>query len=206
MTLKRSSVEGTVSAPRYSEAFADAHGDERLHGRYFTYKTDAGLVAGCAISVTFTIDRPAKDVWPYFKDFSLWQKDHYYSGVVGDLEGKTFSLSDKPNDAELPHYYRVIRVIPEHLIVIHQPIPETDIPGMPGLGGISPGFGVFILNEYDGKTAITILMEHSSYASRTQDMSEEDALAPWREIMSDAQMKLRDLFIPDLKQLVYEGR
>src|SRR6266516_5614783 len=141
MNLRRDRLsprDGTVDATYY-EGHAHADGDERMNIRYYTYRTDAGLVAGATTSVMFTVDRPARDVWPYLKDFNLWQSayDHYYSGVVGDLEGLSVGGSDKPIDSpgELP--YEVIRAIPEYLIVLAQPAPEEgaalEETGLPGL-------------------------------------------------------------------------
>src|SRR5688572_26059738 len=101
------STEGTALAPKFYEGPSVVHGDIRQHRRYYTYRIDSGKVAGYAVSVMFTIERPAKEVWPYFKDFNLWQncRDHYYSGVAGDLDGKTLRLSMKPNDPG-PHQYK----------------------------------------------------------------------------------------------------
>jgi len=206
MTVNKFSVEGTVPARTYYEGPADFNGDERIHARYFAYQTDAGLVVGDTYSIMFTIDRPAKDVWRYLKDFNLWQNEHnhYYSGVLGDLEGKTFRLSNKPDDPG-PHYYEVLKVIPEYLIVINQPIPaDGSSAELPGLGGISPGFHVFMLNEHDGKTTVSVFMQH---AARAETKNEQEALEPWREIVeTDAQPKWREDFIRTLKRLVYEGR
>lgn len=191
---------------RYYEGPADINDDEFIRARYFTYQTEEGLVAGDVYSVMFTIDRPAKDVWKYMKDFNLWQNEHqhYYSGVIGDLEGKTFRLSSKPDD-DGPHYYEVLKVIPEYLIVINQPVPEDGTSaGVPGLGGVSPGFHVFMLNEHAGRTTVTVFMTH---AARAKGKDEEAALEPWREIVErDAQPKWRNDFIRTLKRLVCQAR
>jgi len=193
------SGEGTPQSPRYYEGTAEIRDDVHQRRRYFTYRTGDVLVAGYAGSVMFTIDRPARDVWPCLKDFNLWQSSHrhYYSGVVGDLEGKTFRLSSEPNDSG-PHQYDVIRVIPEHLIVISQPVPKDG-----ANGGVSPGFHVFMLNEHGGKTIVTILLEH---AIGTTDKTEEQAVEYWRAMTPEFQMKWRDIFIPNLKKLVLQGR
>src|SRR5262249_29731254 len=120
MTVNKFEVEATVPGRTYYEGPSDVNADERIHARYFTYKTKDALVAGDCYCIMFTIDRPAKEVWRYLRDFNLWQNEHhhYYSGVIGDLEGQTFRLSDKPNDPG-PHYYEVLKVIPEYLIVIN---------------------------------------------------------------------------------------
>src|SRR2546430_10199387 len=94
-------TEGTTSVPRSYEGPVDVSDDVSVRQRYYTYRTDAGWVACKTLNVMFTIDQPVKDVWRYFKDFNLWQNSyhHYYSGVVGDLEGRTVRLTlGKPGD------------------------------------------------------------------------------------------------------------
>ncbi len=181
---------------RYHDGPADAIGDVRVRGRFFTQETESGLIAGATWNVMFVIDRPVKDVWPVFKDFNAWQNSfgHYYSGVVGDLEGRTFALGTA--DDLGPPRYEVLKVIPEYLIVIRQPIPDDE-----GNGGISPGFHAFTLSEHAGSTTITATMEHST---RTSDLSETDALRRWQEFAPEWQQKWRDIFIPALRKLVDE--
>lgn len=191
---------GTALASRFYEGPADIRGDIHLHQRYFIYQTQAGQVAGKTLNVMFTIERRAKYVWPYFKDFNLWQNSlhHYYSGVLGDLEGGTFRLTvgSDPNDPGRPSAeYKVMRVIPEHVIILSQLAPQA-----PGVPSISPDCHVFMLNEHDGKTVVTGLMEH---AALSKDMTEDQALARWRAMAPDSQYKWRDVFIPALKKLVY---
>jgi len=154
-------------------------------------------MTGTTTNVMFTIDRPAKAVWPYLRDFNLWQNSyhHYYSGVAGDLEGRTIRLvigSDLNAPERLSAEYRVVRVIPEHLLMISQVVVE-DGP-VAGMGGLT----VFMLNEHDEKTVITILMQHDRL---TQALTEEEALAPWRASAPENLMKWRDFFIPTLKRL-----
>jgi hypothetical protein len=179
---------------KYYEGPCETWGDARLHFRYYSSDTDAGKMVGVVASITFVLDRPASDVWPHFKDFNLWHNscDHYYSGVLGDLEGKTFRLSKKPNEPG-PHQYRVVKVIHEHLI-------EFDQRGS-WEGGSQPfdGYGVYMLNNHGEKTLVTILMQH---ASRMEDKTQEEALDFWRRIVTDAHRKWRDAFIPTLEQLV----
>jgi hypothetical protein len=210
-TRQQRTADGTVQVTQFHEGPAHMQDDVQLHQRYFTYKTDAGIVAGCDMTAMFTIDRPAKDVWPYIRDFNRWQNayGYYYSGVVGDLYSsaecdlgkETFRISiKKPNEApqQYPYDYKVLRVIPERLIVFFQPVPDDG-----STGGVSPGFHVFMLNEDKGKTVVTVLMEH---ASRTQETSEEEALAYWKGETPEAVRCWRDSFIPTLKKLVYEGK
>jgi hypothetical protein len=124
-----------------------------------------------------------------------------YSSAECNLGEETFHISiHKPNEpAEIyPHVYQVLRVIPERLIVAFQPIPKE----ASSTGGVSPGFHVFLLSEHVGKTVVTCIMEH---ASRTQDLSEEEALALCREDSQVAMRFWRDVFIPTLKKLVYDS-
>jgi hypothetical protein len=193
---------GTVLTPNYYEGLVNTKGDERQNRRHFAYKTNAGLMTGSATSVMFTVDRPAKDVWPYFKDFNLWQNSyhHYYSGVLGDLEGKTFRLTlggglDDPRGTS--NEYKVLRVIPQYLIVLSQVVPDDS------RGDRMGGFMVFMLNEHEGKTVVTIMMQHDRI---TKDLPEEQALDFWREFAPNTMMKWRDHFIPTLKRLVYESK
>lgn len=203
--------EGSVREPTYYEGPEDIQGDVRLRGRYFTYRTELGLVAGCNTSILFAIDRPVRQVWPYFKDFNLWHTQHHYSGVVGDLEGKTFHLSLKPNDPArfdlARHQYQVVRVIPEYLIVIHQPV-QPVYEGLPGFGLVSPGFHMFALHEHGGATQVSVVMNHASVmedAVRGQGISVAEALHPWSndKALPEWHRKWRDDFIPGLKALVY---
>lgn len=206
MGVNKFSIEATVPERTYYEGPTDINHDEKICARYFTYKTELGLAAGDCYCIMFTIDRSAKEVWRYLRDFNLWQNEHnhYYSGVLGDLEGKTFSISNRRDDPG-PHYYEVLKVIPEYLIVINQPVPlDGTSAGLPGLGGISPGFHIFMLNEYDGKTTVSVFMQH---VARAETQNESNAVEPWRELVErDAQPKWRDGFIRTLKRLVYEGR
>lgn len=203
MTVNTFHIESTHQGRTYSAAPSHDGGDERIRQRYFTYQTDKGLVAGVSVNVLFTLQRPARVVWPIISDFNVWQNlgtAHSYSGILRELEGKSFGLHVGPNDRR-PHYYEVVKVIPEYLIVINQPIPaDGSSAGYPGKGGVSPGFHVFMLNEHEGRTTVSIYMEHSAIADSADA---EEALAPWRESRAPAYLsKWRDEFIPSLKNLV----
>lgn len=198
---------GTAEAPNYYDGPSDVAGDVSVNQRFYTFATDAGLVAGKTMNVTFTIDRPSKDVWPVFKDFNLWQSSHHiYSAIVGDSEGKRLRISNSSAPGVwLGDGYDVIRVLPERTIVLSQPVPDgsslsSTVAGFQG-GGISPGFHVFTLAERAGKTTVNVLMQH---ARRTTDLSEEDALKIWRELAPQSQAKWLDPFIPTLKRRVNE--
>jgi hypothetical protein len=201
---------GTLHAPHYLEAHKDQNDDVHLRTRLFTYDTDSGIVAGGVWNIVCTIDRPVKQVWPFFKDFNLWMNSYgyYWPGVLGDMytseerdvDRKTFPITiKKPNEPPREvNLYQLVNVIPEHMIVLWQPIVE----GHPH-GGVSPGFNVFMLNEQAGKTLVTITMEH---ATRATGKTEEEALAPWREIAKEVHAFWRDIFIPNLRKLAYKDK
>jgi hypothetical protein len=100
----------------------------------------------------------------------------------------------------------VIRVIPEHVIIVQQPIPDEgedySIAAGHSQGGVSPGVMVFMISEYGGQTVLNIFMEHRF---RTSTLTEDEAIATfwW---MPDALLKWREVFIPALKMLVYDGK
>src|SRR5688572_29942110 len=157
MSTRTFAIEGT--RPRtYHESLSDVNGDERIRQRFFTSESEKGLIAGVSANIMFTIERPASAVWAVISDFNRWQNafSHRYSGVVGELEGKTFGLRIGDHDNR-PHYYEVVKVVPEYLLVINQPIPpDGTSAGFPGTGGVSPGFHVFMLSEYADSTTVTI--------------------------------------------------
>ena len=199
--MKKNSVEGTVSELKYDEGPVYVNDDIWLHERYYTYKADERLVSGWTMTAVVIFDRPVRDVWPYVKDWNLFMNSYgyYWSGVAGDLEGKSFYFIAKGSNepvAEYPYEYQVLRVIPEHLITISQPIPKDG-----GNGGVSPGFHVITLDERDKKTIVTFTLEH---AVGMEDMNEERAAGVWRE--AGQQKMWGGHFIPTLKRLVYEGK
>jgi hypothetical protein len=134
--------------------------------------------------------------------------NYYYSGVVRDLEGQTFSLSMKPNDTEMPHLYKVDKVIDEHLIVMSQPVltdEDLEVYSIPGMGGASGGYHVFMLAEHGGQTRISVYMEHESVMARGADadtITPDEALQPWRDMLPGAIDRWRDDFIPALRKAV----
>ena len=205
--------QGTLQNPKHYEETPVNQNDIHISAQYFAYSTPEGVVSGTNLNVMFTLNRRAKEVWPKFKDFSRWQKGHLYSGVLGDIEGKMFYLSadraaagvKEPGQKEIRLLYQVAKVIPEYLIVLRQPVETNRVEVFPGLGGVSPGYHVFMLNEHEGKTTITALMNHASLmqaASQGAEMSDEEAIRPWRAMMQEGIRKWRDEFIPDLKKLL----
>jgi len=191
-------AESTAGFRNYHEGPSEVHGDVRLHQRYFTYKTASGWVAGKTFNVMLSLDRPAKDVWPLVKDFNLWQNcdHHYYSGVLGDLEGESVRLtlgSDLNDPNRLFGDYQVVKVIPQNLIAVSQLVAQ-DGP----LAGVA-GYTVLMLNEHENQTVITVLIEHHR---PSPGLTEDETLIPWRKMATDSQRKWRDAFIPTLKKLI----
>jgi hypothetical protein len=187
-------------------------GDLRIKLRLFTYATDKGLVAGATTNVVFTLKQPVRVAWPILKDFNLWQNDadHFYSKAAGDCEpGEKFYLEERgqTQGAETDReWYEMISIVPEYFFAFTQPpVTEGVSPGLPGLGGVSPGSHVFMVNEHDGECLVTITMEHGSYAAHDHDTSDDEALAPWREITPEWPLKWRQSFVPVLKKLVDEA-
>ena len=208
MTVNTFFIDATAVPRTYYEGFSDINTDEKIHQHYFTAPSESGLVAGVSASVMFTVDKPARDVWPIISDFNIWQRefDHVYSGVLAQLEGKTFSLGIKraPTDPPRPHYYEMVKVIPEHLLVINQPVPKDGTTaGFPGIPGVSPGFHIFMLNEHGDQTTISIYMEHAACAG-TSDV--QQAIEPWKKLVPEWQRKWREDFIRALKKSIREGR
>lgn len=210
MTLMSERTEaGVVRSPSYYEGPSHHDGDVHIDHRFFAYRTDSGLVSGIDSTVVFAVERLRKEVWPYFKDFNCWMNSHgyYWPGVVGDFySSETLELGDytyyisigNPHEfgKKYPYQYRMLRVIPERLIVVVQPVPENG-----GNGGISPGFHVHTLSEETGKTIVTNQMQH---ATRTQDQTEEQAVGVWRDASQDYVRFWSNSFIPNLRNLIYK--
>jgi len=198
---------GTWAAPKFREVFTQDEESTRMHGRCFTYRSGAGFVAGFRLSVMFAIDQPVASVWQYLKDFNLWQNSYgyFWSHVVGDADGQRVRLGFSPAEP-MPYEYDV-KVIPEYVIVLSQP-PARESMEWPGLGEVDAGFHVVTLDEYDGQTIVTFQMEHASLMARApeaDEMTEDEAIAPWREGLEETGRMWRDFFIPDLTRLVSEG-
>jgi hypothetical protein len=192
-----STAQGTERVVDWTDGPKDVVGDVRIQQRFYREDTAAGRVVGKTLSVLFTVDAPAARVWLHLKDFNPWQNayGHYYSGVIGDLEGRTFRIGASADDLDGPHQYQVVRVIPEHLIVVLQP--QTAAPGQ------SPDSHTVMLTEQDGASIVSIVMQHATLLDDPAD--EEETLASWQEVARESQRKWRDIFIPTLKEQVANG-
>jgi hypothetical protein len=196
MTAAVHSAVATPLAPAFYDGPVDVREEVQLSQRFFSYPGETGWVTGKTFNVVFTLEYPVARVWPYLKDFNLWQNDygHFYSGIIGDMEGHDFTLTDTSSGETSQHAYRVVRVIPEHLIIVSQHPSEGA-----AVACVSPDHHVFMLSEYAGRTIVTGLMEHAALFNETV---EEKALAPWRAVAPESQRKWRDVFIPTLRQRV----
>lgn len=216
MTSKKLHIMQNYSGPEY------VNNDVHLQHRAYTYKANSRLVAAWDITMTFTIDRAASEVWSYFKDFNRWQNGYgyYYPAVVGELYSRedgalgdeTFQITiRRPNEADMvwPYVYRVLKVIPERLLITYQPIPEDG-----SNGGVSPGSAVCILDEHNGKTTVTIVMEHrhpvcdlyAYYGAENLPETDDKTLDILRREWMSVRQFWGEIFIPALKKLVYEGK
>jgi hypothetical protein len=202
----KKSDDATVKAPNFHKGPVHSHEDVSLKFRYFTYGTETGLVSGIEANAMFTVERPASMVWAAYKDWNRWMNSYgyFWSGVIGDLYSReardlgdeSFTgRTEKPGQPskDYPYQYRVLRITPERMIVVYQPIPDDG-----STGGVSPGFHVFLFNERNGITVVAAQMEH---ATRTKDKSVDEALVPWRELAPEYMKMWRDTFIPNLKAL-----
>jgi hypothetical protein len=189
--------QGTERVVNWTEGPNDVDGDVKIHQRFYSEETQAGLVVGKTLSILFTIDRPAEDVWPHLKDFNPWQNEygHYYSGVIGDLEGQTFRIGEGPDDLAGEHQYEVVRVIPQHVIFVLQP--------QMAAAGQSPDSHTIMLNEHEGRSAVSIIMQHATLVA--DPAKEAETLVYYREMAEESQRKWREIFIPTLKRQVADA-
>lgn len=209
---------GTMKAPQFREVTEIDADDAHLHAKIFSYESADGVVAGYEIGVLFTVDAPVAAVWPHFKDWNVWQShSHVYSGAPGDLYSderlglgtETFRIAAKTSPGlhgklggtwEDGNYqtddYIVLRVVPEHLIVIFQPAPE-------GTPAVSPGFHTFLLQEIDGRTTISGHMEHAKLAE--SELTEEELAEEWSTPAAHTTRFWHEVFIPALRAAVAQG-
>jgi hypothetical protein len=206
---------GTVKEPRYYDRIDFRKDDFGYKQKNYSYMTAKGPVVGLVSSLICTIDRPAQEVWPYLKDFNSFEGPFgiRYAGQDDSLAvwGDLYSSEEHDLGQEILTYggakntwksvpSRVIRVIPNHLLALFETIPADG-----SSDGMSPGFHVFTLNEHQGKSHVSGMMEH---AERLKYKTEEEAMdnsmwGPKRYNYSDSLSRWRDQFVPKLKELVY---
>jgi hypothetical protein len=174
-------------------------------------ESESGPISSLQIDVAFTLDRPPAAVWPHFSDFNQWHGSAGYryppsiGGMYSDPDGgigtETFKLTTVGLEGERsvwPDEFRVVKVIPERAVILHNTVPEDD-----RNGGVSPGFHVYLLrDDGDEASVATVFMEHST---RLPGATPDEALQAWRDDAPEFQRYWTELFIPELRRLAREG-
>ena len=196
--------EGNQVDLKYHEKIVTTRGDDVGELEFFSFKENGFSVAGANLVIAVTIDSPVKDVWPYFKNFNTWgNKTGYYywdasgkPGIHGDMKGKVVRLGPKEGGGL---EYVVHTVIPHRLIGKKEIPREVD-------GVLYSGDHAFILTERNGKTMITMVMQHTNRASHK---TEEELLKEWTPFiprLSQENNYFLDGFIPELRAAVKTGK
>lgn len=202
--------QGTFSSPKI--AHVAVLGDDGLTTRrtVFSYSKGTEEVVGTTTSVHFTINASAKEVWPTFQNFNLWQSQEgvSFTGPFGDREGELEYLMYQVGDRgkvtiDRSMVFIVEQIVPEHLIVIHSPLWESvDADGKP-TGSRHEGKNTFMLSEVDSETIVTAVMEHA-YHHYGPEAKEKSTLFLEKKIKQNKTRK-RDIwegFAPKIKALV----
>ena len=196
--------EGTKLNPKYHKIIVTKRNNDIAEVSFYSFKDNGFSVAGLNLSIEVVIDKPAKDVWPHFKNFNTWtNKTGYYywddttgkPGIFGDMQGKVVRLGPKEGGGL---EYVVHTVIPNKLIGKKEIPRERD-------GVISSGDHAFILTENNGKTLITMMMQHESKASHK---TEDELLKLWMGFIPRLNQEnnyFLDDFIRDLRAAVKAG-
>ncbi len=205
---------GSITSPRYYDRVDYKRDDVAYKQKNYTYMSAKGPVVGLVSSLICTIDAPSSEVWPYLKDFNSFEGPFgiRYTGqddqlvVWGDLYtdedhnlGQQTLQYGGPKNTWKSVPSRVLRVIPEHLLVLFE-----DVPADGSTDGMSPGFHTITLNEHVGVSHISMMLEH---AERLKVSTEELALerSMWGPNKYDYSQSLslwKDSFVPTLKALV----
>jgi hypothetical protein len=201
---------GTLSHPQFYPGQQYRDDDMLMTQRYFTYDSDRGLVSGIDVDVTIFFDHPRSIVWPVLQDHNSWQSPHgyfypspiqdLYTDTNGDLGTTTYRLKIKPPEGEMYEYpddYRVVKVIPERTIVLHQTVPTDD-----QHGGVSGGFHTFLLQDNaEGNCVVSVAMQHSTRKKEPGD----DPIEHWRAAAPGYEQFWSEIFVPELKRLVSQS-
>lgn len=196
-------VDGNLLTPKNLGTIKLSKGADKMQADFFSFEENGLVTAGYNVGIKFVINAPVKRVWPYFKDFNSWFNGHGYYlkaepgdgvAVPGDMEGQMMQLG---SSAKGPWglAYTIDTVIPNHLIVL------TEIPRKRE-GHISFGHHVFMLTSYDGKTLVTVFMQH---ATRSASMTVKEMLVAPRKFVSSLAEKENfwtESLIPKLRSLV----
>ena len=159
-----------------------------------------GLLASEAVvDVRLAFSRPVKEVWRVMRDFNLWHNRYGYewTGVIGDEENNIVYLGNKTGTnfgTKIPYVVR--RVIPERLIY-QESLPHPFVDN----NGFWTGHNVLSFWEEEGRTRVTVYMEHTFFSQQLQ-------LEELRKVASDLMFEnggigfWRRFFIPDLETLI----
>jgi hypothetical protein len=209
--------EGTFAKPKVSDISVYGNEREAIRRVVFSYRNGTEDVVGTKTSVHFTIDRPAKEVWPIFQDFNQWQSQigYFMTGALGDREGDIeFLTGPKRENATIDQSQalKVAYIIPEQAIVLHSPPWEKVDKNGHRVGNRHEGKNVFMLTEVKGRTVVTAAMEHTfHYYGPNSRSNASKGLAQKVQAAQEKKKKgSKDLweksFIPKLKELVETKR
>ncbi|RSU68613.1 hypothetical protein [Sphingomonas sp. S-NIH.Pt3_0716] len=200
--------QGTAIEPNWYEGSDTSEEGFGYHIRHFSYMTDAGPVVGLTASLMFTLDVPSAIAWEFVSDFNSFEGPFgfRFSGAWGrlydseehDLGQQTLRYQTSTGEWSEPA--RVIRVIPQHLLTLFEPVPEDG-----RNGGISPGFQTVVLNDHDSRTTVTAVFEHAERLP--PGTTEEEALArsiwgPGGFDSTEPTRLWKDEFVPLLRKMV----
>jgi hypothetical protein len=101
-----------------------------------------------------TIDRPARNVWPYFfgTKEEAWQGIHWVhvageQGQVGEVYKNSFEFHGR----RITAFYEAVKVTPERRLVLKMTYRENDSPRSNLMG-----YELFTLNEVAGHTTVVL--------------------------------------------------
>ncbi len=157
------------------------------------------LAVEATVDVRMNFSRPVKEVFRVMRDFNLWHNRYGYqwTGVIGDEENNMVYLSNKKDNkfgTQIPYVVR--RVVPNNLIY-QESLPHP----FPDDSGFWSGHNVLSFWEEDGKTKVTVFMEHTFF-------SQQLSIEVLRKIAADLMFEnggigfWREYFIPDLERLI----
>lgn len=171
--------------------------------------TQTLLAVEAATDISMILPQPLRKVWPVFANFNLWMNrfGYVWDGLPAENENGFVYLRNTAASNDLSYArtdksrtkYVVRKVIPEQLIYFDSlPLPLAD------KDGLWTGHNLMSLKDDNGKTRISIFMEHTWYSER---MSIEDLRAEARGAMFDAVVAFwRDYLIPDLISQIERGK
>lgn len=151
--------------------------------------------------ITWSVERPVREVWPIFKDFNNWQNGYgfYYDGVMGNEgNGNLVYLSNKPNNKGIGSAYTVRKVIPEHMMYIESMPTPTGVKDI-----VFSGHNVATLKEENGVTHINFFMEHTW---RSSEETEEELKKIAQSLTNHGKLFWQEHFLPDLAKKLESGR